>query len=123
MSIRAGSPRQAWFGDDCSTIFNKAMAVARPFGEPVIGTVDARHPRGRQCNAFGRQTLGDDEVGMAFAHEATIGFVDCAGRCVGSNAEDRVGDFVAVVLSTDVMRRMRAYSPAVKPKCRATSRR
>src|SRR6516162_490528 len=91
MSIRAGSPRRSWLGERRSRTGSGSSRSGAAFCDLVIGGVDTRDSGGRQRDAFRRQPLRDDEVGMTLAHQTMIGFADRAGRGVRQNPEDRVG--------------------------------
>ena len=55
-----------------------------------MGGVDPRSLDSRECHAFRRQTLRQDEMGAAFSHEATVCDSDLAERNVSGHAEDRI---------------------------------
>src|SRR5262249_23935512 len=74
------------------------------FGDPFVGGVDPRDPSSRQSNAFGRQPLRDDQIGMTLAYQTMIGLADHAGGGVGHDAEDGVRILVEVVGRRDMQR-------------------
>src|SRR5262249_30853513 len=69
----------------------------------IIGSVDPRDPRGRQRNAFRWETLCDDEIGMALAHQPVVSLANGRERRVGLDPEDRIGILRPVGFDADMV--------------------